>query len=76
MNINNELNNKSDFGRLTSENIWRIELNNSEKKAHECNCIKDEIINSEDEESESENEIFFKKPTIYNFIDIIKNYDN
>ena len=66
---------KSDFGRLTTDNIWRIELNNSGKKDHQ-RIIKDEIINSEDEESESENEIFFKKPTIFNFIDINKNYDN
>ncbi len=61
---------------LTTENIWRVELNNSGKKEYKCNYQKEEIIYSENDESESEDEIFFKKPTIFNFVDIDKNYDN
>ena len=61
---------------LTTENIWRVELNNSGRRVYQCNCQKEEIIYSENDESESEDEIFFKKPTIFNFIDINKNYDN
>ena len=58
--------------KLTSDNIWRIELNNSGRNIHQFNCEMEEEIQSEDDESESEsendNEILFRRPTFYSNI--------
>ncbi len=56
--------------KLTSDNIWRIELNNSDRNINQFNCEMEEEIQSEDDESESENdnEILFRRPMFYSNI--------
>ncbi len=69
--LENKLNHLS---KLTSNNIWRIELNNSSRKIYQFNCEDEEEIDFEDDDSENEDEILFRRPTFYSNINIKKNY--